>query len=95
MAYENNVSYLHMKEFSYHLIFKPEPEGGFTVTVPVLPGCTSYGKTLSQAKAMIQDAIKGYIASLKKHRELIPSDDESFISVVKIGYLNKKSNINE
>jgi len=53
--------------------------------VPALPGCVSYGKTLSHAKKMIQDAIAGYIVSLKKHHELIPTDEESFISSIKIG----------
>ena len=33
-----------MKQLSYNVIFKPEVEGGFTVIVPALPGCVSYGK---------------------------------------------------
>lgn len=57
----------------YNVIFSPEPEGGFTVIVPKLPGCVSYGKTLSEAQDMITDAINVYVASLKKHKEMIPS----------------------
>ena len=71
-----------MKNFHYHLIFHPESEGGFTVTVPALPGCITYGKTLTEAKKMAGDAIEGYIASLQKHNEPIPSDNESFISSI-------------
>ena len=37
-----------MKQKNYTLIFKPEPEGGFTVVVPSLPGCVTYGKTLEE-----------------------------------------------
>ena len=45
-----------MKEnFHYNVIFKPEPEGGFTVITPSLPGCVSYGKNLKEAKKMIAD----------------------------------------
>lgn len=73
-----------MDTFSYHLIFRPEPEGGYTVTVPALPGCVSFGRDLATAKAMAQDAIVGYLESLKKHGEPIPSDAESFIASVQL-----------
>lgn len=72
------------KVFHYNVIFRPEPEGGFTVIVPSLPGCITYGKDLKEAKKMAIDAIKGYITSLKKHKETIPSDEESFLSSVEI-----------
>jgi predicted RNase H-like HicB family nuclease len=59
------------KTLQYNVIFRPEPEGGFTAIVPSLPGCISFGRTLSEAKKMITDAIKGYVASLQKHKEII------------------------
>jgi antitoxin HicB len=68
----------------YTVIYRSEPEGGFTAIVPSLPGCVSYGKTLEEAKRMIIDAIEGYIVSLKKHNESIPSDAATFISTVHI-----------
>jgi len=60
------------KTLHYNIVFKPEPEGGFTVIVPSLPGCITFGKDLKQAKEMAIDAISGYVASLKKHQEPIP-----------------------
>lgn len=71
-----------MGNFHYHLIFRPEPEGGFTVTVPVLPGCVTYGKTLTEAKKIAGDAISAYLTSLQKHNEPIPTDNESFITSI-------------
>lgn len=68
----------------YNVIFRPEPEGGFTVIVPSLPGCVTYGKNLEEAKKMAVDAIEGYIVSLKKHKEPIPSDEESFFASLEI-----------
>ncbi|MBI2577488.1 MAG: type II toxin-antitoxin system HicB family antitoxin [Candidatus Wildermuthbacteria bacterium] len=65
-------------------IFKPEPEGGFTVVVPALPGCVTYGKTLKEAKAMAVDAVAGYLVSLKKHGDPLPSDEDSFISIIQV-----------
>lgn len=71
--------YMNRQIFHYNTIFRPEPEGGFTVIVPALPGCVSYGRTLAVAKANAQDAIAGYIKSLRKHGEAVPTDEQSFI----------------
>ena len=64
-----------MKYLQYNLVFRPEPEGGFTVNVPALPGCITYGKNLEEAQRQAQDAIKGYTASMRKHNERLPSDE--------------------
>lgn len=72
------------KNLHYNVIFRPESEGGFTAIVPSLPGCVSYGKNLKEAKEMITDAIEGYIISLKKHREPIPSDTENFFTSIDV-----------
>jgi antitoxin HicB len=74
-----------MKKISrYNVIFRPEPEGGFTVIVPSLPGCVTYGENLMEAKKMAVDAIQGYLASLKKHKEVVSSDEENFFASVEI-----------
>ncbi len=73
-------------ELQFHVIFRPEPEGGFTVIVPSLPGCISYGKNLKEAKKMAADAIGGYVVSLKKHGEPIPKDKENFTGMIDIPF---------
>lgn len=77
-----------LKILHYNLIFRPEPEGGFTVIVPSLPGCVTYGKNLEEAKEMARDAIGGYLYSLKKHKEPVPSDANNFVTTIDIE--NKK-----
>jgi len=72
------------KTFRYNVIFRPEPEGGFTVIVPSLPGCVTYGKDLKEAKKMAIDAIEGYLASLRKHKEPIHTDEEIFFTSIEI-----------
>ena len=72
------------KVFRFNVVFRPEPEGGFTTIVPSLPGCVTYGKDLKEAKKMTTDAIQGYIISLKKHRELIPNDEENFLTTIEV-----------
>ena len=64
------------RESSYRILLRPEPEGGYTVIVPSLPGCVTYGETLTEARLMASDAIAVYLKSLKKHGEPIPDDSE-------------------
>ena len=71
-------------KLQFNVVFRPEPEGGFSVIVPALPGCISYGRNLKEARQMAVDAICGYIASLKKHKEPIPSDEETFIGSIRL-----------
>lgn len=68
----------------YQIVLRPEPEGGFTVFVPILPGCITWGRTLRQARKMAADAIGGYIESLAKHGEPIPVDDDNLTANVEI-----------
>lgn len=71
MCYTVHMSYW------FHIVFRPEPEGGYTVLVPSLPGCVTYGKTLEEAERMAQDAIEGCIAVLKEEGEEIVDDSRS------------------
>jgi predicted RNase H-like HicB family nuclease len=61
------------KEIKFQVVFRSEPEGGFTAIVPSLAGCVTWGKTLTEARAMAADAVEGYLASLKKRGEPIPN----------------------
>lgn len=72
------------KSLQFNIIFKQEIQGGFTASVPSLPGCITYGKNLLEAQKMAVDAIEGYIISLRKHGEPIPSDEKSFYSLIEI-----------
>lgn len=43
------------------LLFSPQPEGGFTVTCPVLPELVTEGDTLNEAIANAQDALTAVV----------------------------------
>jgi antitoxin HicB len=61
----------------YTIILHPDPdEGGYTVTVPALPGCVTQGDTLEEAIAMAKDAIQLYIESLLADGEPVPEELE-------------------
>jgi antitoxin HicB len=61
-----------MPQYQYTAVFEPAAEGGFVVTVPALPGLVTEGDTIEEARAMVKDAIRGYLESLVKHGEEIP-----------------------
>jgi len=54
------------------IMIEKDEDGFFVAECPSLPGCISQGKTRMEALRNIQDAIQGYIESLKKHNEPIP-----------------------
>ncbi len=51
---------------------QPEPEGGYTISVPSLPGCISYGETFEEAIEMIKDAMQGWLAVAEQEGVPIP-----------------------
>jgi predicted RNase H-like HicB family nuclease len=53
---------------------REEPEGGYTVSVPTLPGCIAYGETVADAIVMVREAIELYIESLLAHGEEVPTE---------------------
>jgi len=60
---------------------EPEEEGGFTITVPSLPGCISYGKTIDEALEMIKDAMEGWLKVAKEEGIDIPEEVEKAVLV--------------
>ncbi len=66
-----------MRTLSYRILLRKEPEGGYTVTVPSLPGCVTYGDTIDEAIDMAREAIQLYIESLKEHGEEIPTEEDT------------------
>ena len=61
-------------EYRYTVLFEPAEEGGFVATCPALPGLITEGDTIEEAREMAQDAIRGYLESLRKDGQPIPVD---------------------
>ncbi len=59
----------------YTMILEPNyPEEGYTVRVPALPGCTTYGRTKEEALERAKEAIAGFIEGLQKAGEPVPEE---------------------
>jgi antitoxin HicB len=71
-------------QHTYKILLHKEPEGGYTVTVPALPGCVTYGETIDQSVEMAKEAIELYLESLIAHGDAIPSEEEYFEHLVSV-----------
>ncbi|MFV1917335.1 MAG: type II toxin-antitoxin system HicB family antitoxin [Patescibacteria group bacterium] len=73
------------KVLRYNAIFEPAEEGGFTITVPKLPGVVTEGDTFEQAMERVKDAVEGHLQILQEAGEEIPEPDEkSFTATVDV-----------
>ena len=59
------------------ILLREEPEGGYTVTVPTLPGCITWGADVNEAIEMAKEAIELYLESLVEHGEDIPTEENT------------------
>jgi antitoxin HicB len=55
------------------LIFTPQPEGGYTVTSPVLPELLTEGDTLEEAQANVRDAFEAVVELYTEQGRLLPA----------------------
>ena len=76
-----------MRISTYRVFLRKEPEGAYTVLVPSLPGCVTFGNTVEEAILMVKEAIQIYIESLKAHNDEIPSDQETLEYTLNLEYV--------
>ena len=62
---------------NYKVLLHKAEEGGFTVTVPALPGCITEGDNLDEALSRAKEVIALYVEELKSRGEEIPDDSET------------------
>ncbi|HSX24354.1 MAG TPA: type II toxin-antitoxin system HicB family antitoxin [Candidatus Andersenbacteria bacterium] len=68
----------------FNIYLRPETEGGYTVIVPALPGCVTYGKTVAEAREMAGDAIGAYLESMADHGESVVADTDALLTSIDI-----------
>ncbi|OIP85252.1 hypothetical protein AUK04_01360 [Candidatus Roizmanbacteria bacterium CG2_30_33_16] len=73
----------HKKILEYTSVFQEEKEGGYSVWVPELPGCTSQGETFDETLVNIREAIQLYLEETKKE-SFVPSYIKQFVVPVQI-----------
>ena len=56
-------------------VFSRNEDGSWTVEVPVLPGCVTWGKTRAEAAVMVEDAAQGWLVTALRFGDEIPVID--------------------
>ena len=69
----------------YRILLRKEDDGTYTVIVPSLPGCLTFGHTVEEALEMAKEAIEGFIECMIARGEEVPVEtDEAMICTVAI-----------
>lgn len=68
------------KIYQYTAVFEPDRKfGGFTVTIPALPGCISEGDNFEHALKNIQEAASLYIEVMKNKDIEMPTEEKGVV----------------
>ena len=59
-------------ELKFTVLIEMNEEGGYTVTVPSLPGCITQGDTWAETMTNAKEAIAGHIEALRTLGKQIP-----------------------
>lgn len=65
-----------------YAVFAANEDGGWTVEIPVLPGCVTWGETRSEAAVMAEDAVHGWLVTALRFGDPIPIIDGYGLSYV-------------
>ena len=58
----------------YTVILEQEPDGGYVVSVPALPGCVSQGDSRPEALVNVREAIELYVEDCREAGDPIPTE---------------------
>lgn len=73
------------KVYKYIAVFEPDSEaGGYSVTIPALPGCISEGDTFELAQKNIKEAAELYLEVMNDKNEEIPSVEEAIFTPISV-----------
>ena len=59
----------------FKIILEKEPSGGYSVSIPALPGCATQGETLGECLANAKEAVELYLESLREDGFPAPETD--------------------
>ena len=61
------------KEHAFTVIYEPM-KGGYQVTVPLLTGLVTFGRTFEEAQKMAREAIECHVEGIQKSGEIVRSE---------------------
>ena len=74
-----------MEQTGYHVVLKPDPEGGYVAVVPAFPGCYRQGETAEEALSNVREAILLAIEDMRGRGDAIPDAAGELVRRVAVG----------
>lgn len=74
-----------MEETGYHVVLKPDPEGGYVAVVPAFPGCYSQGESAEEALSNVREASLLAIEDMREGGGAIPAPAAERVRRIAIG----------
>jgi len=71
-----------MKTLDFKVVLEPDPDGGYVVYCPTLPGCYSQGDTVDEALENIREAIELCIEDMRAEHEPVPDPSRTLVGSV-------------
>jgi antitoxin HicB len=71
-----------MKTMDFKVVLEPDPDGGYVVTCPTLPGCYSQGESVDAALKNIREAIELCIEDMQERGEPLPDPSKTLVGSV-------------
>lgn len=75
IKYQYSLRAITMRTLNYKVLLRKEDDGTYTVIVPSLPGCLTFGRTVEEALEMAKEAIEGFIACMVARGEEVPIEN--------------------
>jgi len=76
-----DINLMGRKTLKFTVTLEEDEDGFIVASCPALPGCHSQGRTREEAISNITEAIRGCIASMRKHGEALPMTDVEEVEV--------------
>lgn len=74
-----------VEQTGYHVVLKPDSEGGYVAVVPAFPGCYSQGETPDEALSNAREAILLAIQNMREHGDSIPDPAGELVRRIAVG----------
>lgn len=72
------------RSLQFTIVLEPQPDGGFTVSVPALPEVVTEGDTEAEALAAAREAIGAVIEYRRDHGIALPKDAQPSVRKITV-----------
>ena len=80
-----------MKQATYRVLLRKEPEGVYTAMIPSIPGCVTWGETIEEAITMAREAAEGCLEVYAEKGISIEDDSETFECSINLTSANSQA----